>query len=65
MSRLGRSLLKRLWAEAESILRQCLAARENSAPSDGREFGTKALLGGALLGQKEVRRRRAAAADRL
>jgi serine/threonine protein kinase/tetratricopeptide (TPR) repeat protein len=54
ISHLGRNLLKqRMWAEAESILRQCLAARDQSAPSDWREFGTKALLGGALLGQKK------------
>jgi serine/threonine protein kinase/tetratricopeptide (TPR) repeat protein len=54
MSHLGRNLLKqRLWAEAEAILRQCLTAREKSSPGDRREFGTKALLGGALLGQKK------------
>ncbi len=54
MNRLGRSLLKqRRWAEAESILRQCLAAREKGSPGDWREFGTEALLGGALLGQKK------------
>jgi tetratricopeptide (TPR) repeat protein/tRNA A-37 threonylcarbamoyl transferase component Bud32 len=54
MTRLGRSLLKqRKWSEAESILRQCLAAREKNAPGSWREFGTKALLGAALLGQKK------------
>jgi hypothetical protein len=40
------------WDEAEPLLRQCLALREKEMPDDWRTFNTRALLGGALLGQK-------------
>src|SRR5262249_48211681 len=54
LSLLGRSLLRqRRCAEAEPILRECLAIREKVAPRNWRTFEAKALLGGALLGQKK------------
>jgi eukaryotic-like serine/threonine-protein kinase len=54
LSQLGRSLLQqRRCAEAEPILRECLAIREKVAPRNWRMFEAKALLGGALLGQKK------------
>jgi hypothetical protein len=54
LSQLGRSLLRqRRCAEAEPILRECLAIREKVAPRNWRMFEAKALLGGALLGQKK------------
>jgi hypothetical protein len=54
LSQLGRSLLaQRRCAEAEPILRECLAIREKVAPRNWRTFEAKALLGGALLGQKK------------
>jgi hypothetical protein len=46
-------LQQRRCAEAEPILRECLAIREKVAPRNWRRFEAKALLGGALLGQKK------------
>ena len=40
-------------ADAEPILRQCLAIREKTQPDNWTTFDTKALLGAALLGQKK------------
>ena len=41
------------WTEAERILRECLAIREQKEPDDWRTFNTKSMLGGVLLGQKK------------
>lgn len=41
------------WADAEPLLRQCLAIREKKEYDAWRTFGTKSILGGALLGQKK------------
>lgn len=38
------------WAEAESLLRECLAIRQNKAADDWRTFNTQSMLGQALLG---------------
>jgi len=38
------------WAEAEPLLRECLAIREKAAPDAWMTFNTKSMLGGALLG---------------
>jgi hypothetical protein len=49
---LGRHLLEvRQHAEAEAVLRECLAIREVVEPDAWTTFHTKSLLGGALLGQ--------------
>jgi serine/threonine protein kinase/tetratricopeptide (TPR) repeat protein len=40
-------------AEAEPVLRECLAIREKKEPDAWATFLTKSLLGGALLGQKK------------
>ncbi len=55
LAQLGRSLLaQEKWTEAEPILRECLAIREKTQPDVWSTFNTKAMLGGALLGQKEI-----------
>jgi tetratricopeptide (TPR) repeat protein len=41
------------FAEAEPLLRECLAIREAKEPDDWRTFNTQSMLGGALLGQKK------------
>jgi eukaryotic-like serine/threonine-protein kinase len=40
------------WADAEPILRDCLAIREKVEPDAWTTFNTKSMLGAALLGQK-------------
>jgi hypothetical protein len=40
-------------AEAEPVLRECLAIREKTQPDDWTTFNTRSSLGGALLGQKK------------
>jgi tetratricopeptide (TPR) repeat protein len=40
-------------ADAEPVLRQCLATREKKEPDAWTTFHTKSLLGGSLLGQKK------------
>ena len=40
-------------AEAEPLLRECLAIREKKEPDAWTTFNTQSLLGGALLGQKK------------
>jgi tetratricopeptide (TPR) repeat protein len=58
---LGDNLLKQQrYAEAESLLRECLAIREQKLPDDWRCFNARSLLGGALLGRQQY-----AAADQL
>jgi tetratricopeptide (TPR) repeat protein/tRNA A-37 threonylcarbamoyl transferase component Bud32 len=41
------------YAEAEPILRECLAIREKAQPDLWNTFTAKSMLGGALLGQKK------------
>jgi serine/threonine protein kinase len=51
---IGLMLLERKkWAEAEPLLRECLAIREMAEPDAWTTFNTKSMLGGALLGQKK------------
>jgi tetratricopeptide (TPR) repeat protein len=53
LANLGLALLQlQAFAEAEPILRECLAIREKQQPDDWRTCNTQSLLGGALLGQK-------------
>src|SRR5439155_20309113 len=40
-------------AEAEPVLRECLALREKTQPDDWITFHNRSLLGGALLAQKK------------
>jgi serine/threonine protein kinase/tetratricopeptide (TPR) repeat protein len=50
----GQGMLnRRRYAQAEPILRECLAIREQVLPDDWLRFHTLSLLGGALLGQKK------------
>jgi WD40 repeat protein/serine/threonine protein kinase/tetratricopeptide (TPR) repeat protein len=50
---IGSALLEqKQWAEAEPLLRECLAIREKQDPEDWKTFSTQSALGGALLGQK-------------
>jgi hypothetical protein len=54
MAQLGRSLLLQdKWAEAEPVLRKCLAIREKAQPDDWSTFNTRSLLGSSLLGQEK------------
>ena len=54
MASLGSLLIeKRLFTEAEPLLRECLTIREKTKPDDWRTFNTRRLLGSALLGQKK------------
>jgi hypothetical protein len=46
-------LLKEKWAEAEPLLRECLAIREKEQPDDWKTFNTRSMLGGALVAQKK------------
>src|SRR5205085_3919931 len=41
------------WAEAEPLLRECLAIRVQTQPDVWSTFNTQSMLGGALLGQKK------------
>jgi hypothetical protein len=41
------------FADAEPLLRECLAIREKKEPDAWTTFDTQSLLGGALLGQKK------------
>jgi tetratricopeptide (TPR) repeat protein len=45
-------LESRMWAQAESTLRECLAIQELRQPNNWSAFNTRSVLGGALLGQK-------------
>ena len=54
LAALGLNLLQQQkWADAEPVLRECLALREKQQPDDWRTFNTQSLLGAALLGQKK------------
>jgi hypothetical protein len=56
LASLGSSLLQAgKPAEAEPVLRECLALREKNQPDVWTTFNTKSLLGGALSGQKKHR----------
>jgi tetratricopeptide (TPR) repeat protein len=41
------------FADAEPLLRECLAIREKAIPDDPRTFITRSMLGGALLGEAQ------------
>ena len=51
--RSDRTSRQRKWAEAEAILRECLAIREKAQPDDWTTFNTRSQLGGSLMGQKK------------
>ena len=54
LAALGLLLLKQQkGAEAEPILRECLALSEKAQPEEWKTFNTRSLLGGALLGQQK------------
>jgi serine/threonine protein kinase len=54
LSQIGLSLLHlKKWAEADPLLRECLAIREKTQPDLWSTFNTQSQLGGALLGQKK------------
>jgi tetratricopeptide (TPR) repeat protein len=49
---LGLNLLRQnKWTDAESVLRECLAVREEKEPDAWMTFNTRSMLGGGLLGQ--------------
>src|SRR5262249_28359205 len=50
----GRNLLRQAkWTEAEPVLRDCLALREQVEPNAWTMFQAQAMLGEALFGQKK------------
>ena len=50
----GSNLLEQeKWAEAEPIVRECLAIREHFQPDGWPTFNVRSLVGGSLLGQKK------------
>jgi serine/threonine protein kinase len=54
LAALGRLLVRqRKYADAERVLRDCLAFREKKEPDAWNTFNTRSVLGGALLGQKK------------
>ncbi len=54
MAVFGQTLLDmKGYAEAEPLLRECLAIREKTQPDAWNTFNTQSRLGGALLGQKK------------
>jgi tetratricopeptide (TPR) repeat protein len=54
MANLGLVLLKqKKWADAEPVLRDCVAIREKQIPDRWPTFNAQSMLGGALLGQKK------------
>jgi hypothetical protein len=55
LAALGGNLLQQeKFADAEPLLRLCLAIRAKKSPDDWRLFNTQSTLGGALLGQKKL-----------
>jgi len=54
LAQIGRAFLEQeQWAEAEPLLRECLAIREKAMPDSWTTFNTLSSLGGSLLGQKK------------
>ena len=54
MASFGSNLIQqRKWAEAETILRECLAIRQKAQPDEWSTFNTRSMVGGSLLGQKK------------
>src|SRR5437868_2045826 len=54
LAQIGMGLLEhKKWAEAEPLLRECLAIRVQTQPDVWSTFNTQSMLGGALLGQKK------------
>src|SRR5262249_30406658 len=52
LAQLGMTLIQQgNWAQAEPVLRECLAIRATAQPDDWRSFYTRSQLGGSLLGQ--------------
>jgi hypothetical protein len=52
LAALGRNLLEQSrWSEAEPLLRDASAIRQQVTPEDWRRYEVKSLLGGAYLGQ--------------
>ena len=66
LAALGLLLLKQQkWTEAEPVLRECLAIREKTQPDVWTTFNSDVAARRGAAGPKEVRRRRAAAAEGL
>ena len=54
LAQIGMGLLgQKMWADAESLIRVCLAIRERTEPDVWSTFNTKSRHVGALLGQKK------------
>ncbi len=54
LAALGWNLLQQQkWAEAEAVLKDCLAKREKQQPQAWGTFNTKSMLGAALVGQEK------------
>jgi serine/threonine protein kinase len=54
LAQFGSALLEtKGFANAEPLLRECLAIRQQTLTDDWRTFNTQSMLGGALLGQKK------------
>ncbi len=54
LAALGHNLLKQQrYADAEPVLRECLAVRDKQLPDDWLRFNTLSLVGASLLGQKK------------
>ncbi|HEV3022691.1 MAG TPA: tetratricopeptide repeat protein, partial [Pirellulales bacterium] len=54
LAQFGSSLLDlKAFAEAETLLRECLAIREEQQPDIWTTFNTRSMLGGALAGQEK------------
>ena len=56
LARIGLVLLQQQkWSESEAVLREALNIRETQEPDLWTTFQTKSMLGGALLGQKNLK----------
>jgi hypothetical protein len=54
LAKYGLALLRaHAFADAETLLSECLSIRQKTQPDDWTTFNTMSLLGGALLGQKK------------
>jgi tetratricopeptide (TPR) repeat protein len=55
LTAMGENLLEqKKWSQAEPILRECLAIRQETHPDDWQTFRTQSLLGAALFGQQKL-----------